>query len=172
MTETKCDGCRHEYEADLPPRPSDEWLAERGVRIVGDGPRLVKGSERWVSDTGNSIYHGGICSDEWNYKRWIVEPIPEPEPAGEWVECVVSRDGKWWEFSHQGMLHTLFDALGMVGFGGILYEALDGQLTWHMHPVIDMGCGWLCVSADDEESAEAKPATPIKVRFWQEGAAK
>ena len=171
MTETKCDGCRHEYEADLPPRPSDEWLAERGVRIVGDGPRLPVHGERFYS--GPVIKDHSVANWDYKYNEfWIVEPIPEPEPVGEWVECVVSRDGKWWEFSHQGMLHTLFDALGMVGFGGILYEALDGQLTWHMHPVIDMGCGWLCVSADDEESAEAKPATPIKVRFWQEGAAK
>ena len=95
---------------------------------------------------------------------------PEPEFKPHWEEFEVDEDGC---FHDDGDLpckwYRWFDFLNVNadkynGFGGWLYVGTDVEPTWYMTPRIDVG-GKTFVWA--EADLEAKPAMPMKIRFWR-----
>lgn len=103
-------------------------------------------------------------------------PADYPEPSekkGRWVEWRV----KWLKNSLNKMAYMAEDPQGnevyihldevtrFKGFAGIQYRAENGELSkWSMCPLFYSACEFTMttISADD------RPTTPVKVRFWIE----
>ena len=80
----------------------------------------------------------------------------EPEKRGRWVECeVFVEDNAFYAFKPAVNCSQrkvgLFEAPGMVGFGGVRFYDLE---MW-----------WLQLNAFGKDG---KPASPVAVRFWVE----
>ena len=83
----------------------------------------------------------------------------EPEKQARWVECgVFIEDNAFYAFKPAVNCSQrkvgLFEAPGMVGFGGVRYEGLPGwrQLGYETN----------------KTAADSEPVKPVAVRFWVE----
>ena len=96
--------------------------------------------------------NGGSCGGN----PAVIYRIPadyEPEKKGRWVECpIFVEDNAFYAFhppiSCSQKKVGLFEASGMVGFGGVFYR----------------GFGW----TETLRYCGGEPFTPTKVRFWVE----
>lgn len=96
---------------------------------------------------------------------------------GKWAEFNVNEDGKfeynsirftgvyyWWEL--QKFLTDANDnGLYLTAFGGWQYE--DSK-RWYLAPAVKLQDGKMWNSYIIEESGEATPVIPVKIRFWKE----
>ena len=102
------------------------------------------------------------------------------EQKGKWVEFEIDKDSfeieygnadcpkledfGWWDW--QGFLsYCRQEGLSFTAFGGWQYE---NSKRWYLAPAVKLQDGDLWNSYVIEESGEATPVIPVKIRFWKE----
>ena len=97
--------------------------------------------------------------------RWLLWRRPKTK-GGHWTYHTVIEKGGRWFFKHNATLALpLYKSLSMVGFGGVEYEGCEG--TWFMDTALLIdGHGHL--PSNTSEGINARPAIPVRVRFWVE----
>lgn len=102
------------------------------------------------------------------------------ESKGEWVEFEINEgkfsfipsdvnglDGvieSWWNWQEFLTVSSKFH-LGFTAFGGWQYENDD---RWYLAPAVKLQDDEMWNSYVIEESGEATPVIPVKIRFWRE----
>lgn len=134
----------------------------------------LKPNGRWefFSETDFDDYDNVIFAlpDDYEVKR---------EPKGEWVEFEIddlifsyfpnrkedARSAYFW-FEYDSFLKDSLNwQRGFTAFGGWQYE--DSK-RWYLAPAVKLQDGKMWNSYIIEESGEATPVIPVKIRFWKE----
>lgn len=144
----------------------EEHICEEHIKEL-----LVWQSHRWYDAED-------ICTDD-------VVTLPDnykvkKEPKGRWVEFEINEgkfnfvpsdvnglDGvieSWWNWQEFLTVSSKFN-LGFTAFGGWQYE---GSKRWYLAPAVKSQYDDYWNSYVIEQSGEATPAIPIKIRFWRE----
>jgi hypothetical protein len=92
------------------------------------------------------------------------------ETGGEWDEYNI-KDGRFYEET-RGLFYTwhewskcMLDNPRFTAFGGWQYE--DSK-RWYLAPAVKLQDGEMWNSYVIEQSGEATPVAPVKIRFWRE----
>lgn len=127
---------------------------------------LVWQSHRWYKFDADDICTDDAVTLPDDY------PYPKQESKGGWMEFEIDDDGTFFVngltvlwFNWQ---HVLSDSYGkkdgFTAFGGWQYE--DSK-RWYLAPAVKLQDGKMWNSYIIEESGEATPVIPVKIRFWR-----
>ena len=147
------------------------WLAWQGLNELQ--PEVAAWMEGHKSDC---VWRDHDCNTRGPVARWLVGYVyrlrpdyePEPKSTHGWREyAVVEHNGIYCIKGYGNMkgesTMRLSHAIDRVGFGGVQFEGCD---LWSMQIacyINDDGT----IDLFDNRGIEAKPATPIKARFWE-----
>jgi hypothetical protein len=144
-----------------------EWIGENF-----NNPKLLylapNGKWELFSETDFDDYDNVVLAlpDDYEVKQ---------ESKGEWVEFEIDQKGNFHCFMN-GDMHYFFwanwnaflteaDSSGYTTFGGWQYE---GSKRWYLAPAVKLQDGEMWNSYVIEQSGEATPVAPVKIRFWRE----
>lgn len=135
-----------------------------------DGKEWIKSEKPFIRD--NDI----ICLPD-NYE------LKKIEKTGEWVEFEIDEGGDFgylaksekndrykssyysWDSWQKFLEDSRLNERGFTTFGGWQYE--DSK-RWYLAPAVKLQDGKMWNSYVIEESGEATPVIPVKIRFWKE----
>ena len=129
-----------------------------------------------------------------DYKNWVISKkleftsivcLPDdykiqPNINGEWIEFNIDKSGHfhikierttysfhWMEFIRPLLVCEKYkdDNMYLTNFGGWQYE--DSK-RWYLAPAVKLQDGEMWNSYVIEQSGEATPVIPVKIRFWKE----